>query len=80
MANKPIPRAAVLVTRRQAAELLGGCTISHLSQLEADGSLTPVRLRPKKNSHVLYRVEEIEKLIGAPVHPKIERKRLKEDA
>jgi len=63
MATRPLP-APRLYTRRAAAALLGGVSLPTLIKLEQEGRLTPVRLRDKQHSQVMYRASEIDRIVN----------------
>jgi hypothetical protein len=56
-------RLSAFYTRQQAADLFG-ITIATLAKMEQDGVLTPVRLRPRDHSPVLYRKAQVDAIIN----------------
>ncbi|MGE0522112.1 MAG: helix-turn-helix transcriptional regulator [Variibacter sp.] len=56
----------LLYSRTQAAQALGGVSVSTIRRLEAAGRLTPVKLSPHKDGAlVFYRVDEVQALADA---------------
>lgn len=53
----------LLVSRRDAAVMLGNVSVSTIVRLENDGRLTPVKLSTSRNGATYYRASEIEKLV-----------------
>ena len=56
----PVRSAPLLVSRKDAAALLGGCSVMTLIRMEARGELQPIRLnRTAKAGQVFYRYDDI---------------------
>ena len=56
--------APILIARKNACILLGGCHPSKCARLEKQGLLLPVRLNPRsEGSNVLYRTDNVMALV-----------------
>jgi hypothetical protein len=58
----------LLLTRKQAAERLGGISVSTIVRLEQEGRLQPVRLTPR-SGQVFYRATDLEMLVEESAEP-----------
>lgn len=59
----PLSSDLVLVDRRQAEAIFGIC-LNTVRRMEADGHLTPVRLRAGPTAKTYYRKDEVLQLAG----------------
>jgi hypothetical protein len=60
--HHPTP-TPLLISRKDAAVLLGGISVATLIRMEANGTLHPVRLnRQARTSQVFYRAADVERL------------------
>ncbi len=57
--NSKTSKEQLLVSRKDAAHLLGGVCTRTLIRLEQAGRLTPLRLDPKPKSTVFYKMSEL---------------------
>jgi hypothetical protein len=58
---KPIFPGQILVTRLQAAAMLGNISVASIIRLESSGRLTPVKLSGV-NSKTFYKIDEVRTL------------------
>lgn len=61
MAKAPNSTQQLLVSRAEAARILGNCSTATIIRLQKDGRLRPVRLNPRKpTAQVYYPAEQVQ--------------------
>jgi DNA-binding transcriptional MerR regulator len=63
-------KSRLLYTRRQVAELLGGCDVSTVRRLEKQGRLKAVRLTKSATGMVYFRADDVIALVAEAIQPR----------
>jgi hypothetical protein len=65
--KRTLSHEPLLVSRKNAALMLGGISVATIIRMEARGALVPVRLNPNSTtSQVFYRLSDLKALVSSP--------------